>query len=108
MEEKEVILNERNADPQRGWSYVGSEKTSKLNMVDTDGQVPQDLEDEKVDLFTCLDHDRHTDEFVSTRNTSTYAGPMILNSQANGLPSPVYLDFTVSWRVFWPPVIISV
>ena len=47
-EEKEAIPNERNADPQRGWSYVGSEKTSKLNMVDTDGQVPQDLEDEKV------------------------------------------------------------
>lgn len=51
MEEKEVIPNIRNADPQRGWSYVGSEKTSKLNMVDKDGQVPQDLEDEKVGIL---------------------------------------------------------
>ena len=56
MEEKEAIPNERNADPQRGWSYVGSEKTSKLNMVDTDGQVPQDLEDEKVGLLVCREH----------------------------------------------------
>ena len=51
MEEKEAIPNERNADPQRGWSYEGSEKTSKLNMVDKDGQVPQDLEDEKVGVL---------------------------------------------------------
>ena len=43
--EREAIPNERDADPQRGWSYVGSEKTSKLNK---DGQVPQDFEDEKV------------------------------------------------------------
>ncbi len=33
-----------------GWSYFGSEKTLKLNMMDKDGQVPQDLEDEKVSL----------------------------------------------------------
>ena len=51
MEEKEAIPNERNADSQRGWNYVGSEKTSKLNMVNKDGQVPQDLEDEKVQLI---------------------------------------------------------
>lgn len=51
-EEKEAIPNIRNADPQRGWSFVGSEKTSKLNMVDKDGQVPQDLEDEKVSILT--------------------------------------------------------
>lgn len=50
MEEKESIPNERNADPQRGWSYVGSEKTSTLNMLNKDGEVPQDLEDEKVNL----------------------------------------------------------
>ena len=56
MEEKEAIPNERNANPQRGWSYVGSEKTSKLNMVDKDGQVPQDLEDEKVGLLVCQEH----------------------------------------------------
>ena len=55
MEEKEAIPNERNADPQRGWSYVGSEKSSKLNMVDKDGQVPQVLEDEKVQLITLHD-----------------------------------------------------
>ena len=40
IEEKEAIPDERNADLQRGWGYVGSEKTSKLNMVDKDGQVP--------------------------------------------------------------------
>lgn len=50
-EEKETIPNIHNADPQRGWSYVGSEKASKLNMVDKDGQVPQDLEDEKVSFL---------------------------------------------------------
>lgn len=42
--EKTAIPNERNADPQRGWSYVGSENTSKLDMLENDG-----LEDEKVD-----------------------------------------------------------
>ncbi|KAI1130593.1 putative gibberellin 20-oxidase [Nemania abortiva] len=49
------IPNERNANPQRGWSYIGSEKTSKLNKVNMNGQwliaedesVPQDLEDVK-------------------------------------------------------------
>ena len=41
--EKAAIPNERNADPQRGWSYVGSENTSKLDMLENDG-----LEDEKV------------------------------------------------------------
>ena len=50
MEEKEAIPIERNADPQRGWSYVGSEKTSKLKMLDKDGEVPQGLEDEKLNL----------------------------------------------------------
>lgn len=40
---KEAIPNERNADPQRGWSYVGSENTSKLDMTENEG-----LEDEKV------------------------------------------------------------
>ncbi|KAH8695877.1 hypothetical protein GQ44DRAFT_733664 [Phaeosphaeriaceae sp. PMI808] len=40
--EKEAIPNERNANPQRGWSYVGSENTSKLDMLENDG-----LEDEK-------------------------------------------------------------
>jgi hypothetical protein len=44
IEEKAAIPNERNANPQRGWSYVGSENTSKLDMVENDG-----LEDEKVD-----------------------------------------------------------
>ncbi|KAK6085260.1 hypothetical protein SCUP515_01078 [Seiridium cupressi] len=39
---KEAIPNERNADPQRGWSYVGSENTSKLDMTENEG-----LEDEK-------------------------------------------------------------
>ncbi|KZM25031.1 uncharacterized protein EKO05_0006127 [Ascochyta rabiei] len=41
-EEKAAIPNERNADPQRGWSYVGSENTSKLDMINNEG-----LEDEK-------------------------------------------------------------
>lgn len=44
LSEKAAIPNERNADPQRGWSYVGSENTSKLDMLENDG-----LEDEKVD-----------------------------------------------------------
>jgi isopenicillin N synthase-like dioxygenase len=44
LEEKAAIPNERNANPQRGWSYVGSENTSKLDMLENDG-----LEDEKVD-----------------------------------------------------------
>ena len=48
---REAILNERNADPQREWSYVGSEKKSKLGMVNQDGQVSQGLEDEKVCEF---------------------------------------------------------
>lgn len=61
MEEKEAIPNERNADPQRGWSYVGSEKTSKLNMVDKDGQAPQDLEDEKVSVVVSLRAGSSTD-----------------------------------------------
>lgn len=43
VEEKSAIPNERNANPQRGWSYVGSENTSKLDMLENDG-----LEDEKV------------------------------------------------------------
>ncbi|KAF2194532.1 iron/ascorbate family oxidoreductase [Zopfia rhizophila CBS 207.26] len=42
LKEKEAIPNERNANPQRGWSYVGSENTSKLDMLENDG-----LEDEK-------------------------------------------------------------
>jgi hypothetical protein len=58
--EKSAIPNERNANPQRGWSYVGSEKTSKLNKVEESGQftiaedelVPQDLEDAKVSVHT--------------------------------------------------------
>jgi isopenicillin N synthase-like dioxygenase len=45
LEEKEAIPNERNANPQRGWSYVGSENTSKLDLLHNDG-----LEDEKVCL----------------------------------------------------------
>ena len=50
LEEKEAILNERNANPQPGRSYFGSENTSKLDMLDNDG-----LEDEKVGLPTyCL------------------------------------------------------
>lgn len=44
---KEAIPNERNADPQRGWSYVGSENTSKLDMTENEG-----LEDEKVSSMT--------------------------------------------------------
>lgn len=44
---KEAIPNERNADPQRGWSYVGSENTSKLDMTENEG-----LEDEKVSSIT--------------------------------------------------------
>lgn len=34
---------------------VGSEKTSKLNMVNEDGYVPQDLDDEKVCEFVLRD-----------------------------------------------------
>ena len=41
-----MIPNERNAHPQRRWSYVCSEKILKLIMVEKDGQVPQDLQDE--------------------------------------------------------------
>ncbi|KAI0543752.1 iron/ascorbate family oxidoreductase [Xylaria curta] len=39
---KAAIPNERNDKPQRGWSYVGSENTSKLDMLENEG-----LEDEK-------------------------------------------------------------
>ncbi|KAI4860357.1 putative gibberellin 20-oxidase [Hypoxylon rubiginosum] len=53
--EKEVIANIRDANPQRGYSYVGSEATSKANKRGEDGEfeicedddVAQDLEDVK-------------------------------------------------------------
>ncbi|KAH0563450.1 hypothetical protein GP486_001987 [Trichoglossum hirsutum] len=52
LEEKMKIANERNPDPQRGWSYVGAEKTSKLNKDDLNGSTPDDLLDEK-EHFDC-------------------------------------------------------
>ncbi|KAI0179592.1 putative gibberellin 20-oxidase [Hypoxylon sp. FL1284] len=53
--EKEAIANVRDANPQRGYSYVGSEATSKANKKGEDGEfeicededVAQDLEDVK-------------------------------------------------------------
>jgi len=51
-----AIANIRDANPQRGYSYVGSEATSKVNKRDENGEfqicededVAQDLEDVKV------------------------------------------------------------
>ena len=54
--DKNAIANARDANPQRGYSYVGSEATSKVNKKNENGEyhicaddnVAQDLEDVKV------------------------------------------------------------
>lgn len=46
--EKVAIANIRDANPQRGYSYVGSEATSKVNKRDQKGEF-QICEDDDVD-----------------------------------------------------------
>ena len=46
--EKAAIANVRDANPQRGYSYVGSEATSKVNKRDQKGEY-QICEDDDVD-----------------------------------------------------------
>ena len=47
-EDKVAIANVRDANPQRGYSYVGSEATSKVNKKDQNGEF-QICEDDNVD-----------------------------------------------------------
>lgn len=73
-----AIANIRDANPQRGYSYVGSEATSKVNKRDEKGEfqicedddVAQDLEDVKVS--TCP-HDG-----AQQKSTSQYSSPGVI------------------------------
>ena len=55
--EKDAIANVRDANPQRGYSYVGSEATSKVNKRDERGEFQicedDDVDQELVDAKVC-------------------------------------------------------
>lgn len=65
-------------------------------MLNKDGQVPQDLEDEKVNLVGPPGAERHTKMLPFIRSTSTSAEPEIFSSQVNGLRSPLSLVSAIS------------
>ena len=100
VEEKSAIPNERNANPQRGWSYVGSENTSKLDMLENDG-----LEDEKVLPHPAAQEQMGGEEgstdLISRRNTLTTALPPTPSSPASGLPSQASPATANTWKACW-------
>ncbi|KAL5434336.1 hypothetical protein PMIN06_011420 [Paraphaeosphaeria minitans] len=65
--EKAAIANVRDANPQRGFSYVGSEATSKVNKRDQKGEFQicedDDVDQELVDAKEHFDYTRKGDEY---------------------------------------------
>ncbi|KAF1971717.1 Clavaminate synthase-like protein [Bimuria novae-zelandiae CBS 107.79] len=67
--EKAAIANVRDANPQRGYSYVGSEATSKVNKRDQRGEFQicedDDVDQELVDAKEHFDYTRDGDEYAT-------------------------------------------
>ncbi|KAL5380164.1 hypothetical protein DPSP01_007964 [Paraphaeosphaeria sporulosa] len=65
--EKVIIANIRDANPQRGYSYVGSEATSKVNKRDQKGEFQicedDDVDQELIDAKEHFDYTREGDEY---------------------------------------------
>ena len=93
LDQKSEFAHIPSADPQRGWSHLGAEKTGQLRQSNIDAAPKGELTDEKVSALTY-----YVGHIHRTRNISTAVLEMILNFPIYGLIFVFCRGSRISWR----------